>query len=103
MYGHSDDMRLLLLNDRTGMKKLDEERARFLEPGKAPMFFTLNDDGWTLCSIGKKALDMYSEVLPKPSRWEKVQSGDIASILMNEMVDLHQCRGIKEKRWKNLT
>ena len=96
-------MRLLMLNDRTGIKKLASELARFRDPNKVPMYLTINDDGWTLCEIGRRALQMLNEVLPRPSRWERRQETNMARVLMNEMNKHHQCRRKGEKPWKNLT
>ena len=102
-YGFRDEMRLILLNDRTGMKKLDAELGRFRDPGTIPMFFTINDDGWTLCDVGKKALLLLNEVLPEPSRWERRQERNVAKVIVREMRKLRQCRERGEKKWKNLT
>eukprot|EP00946_MAST-07B_sp_MAST-7B-sp1_P001939 g1939.t1 len=90
-YGFRDEMRLILLNDRTGMKKLDAELGRFRDPGTIPMFFTINDDGWTLCDVGKKALLLLNEVLPEPSRWERRQERNVAKVIVREMRKLRQC------------
>ena len=103
IYGFKDEMRLLLLNDRTGEKKLNVELSRFRDPAKVPMFFTINDDGWTLCDIGSQALSLLNEVLPVPSRWEHQQIGDMAKVLMGDMHTHKQCREKGEKKWKNLT
>jgi hypothetical protein len=101
--GHNDDMRLLMLNDRTGIKKLASELARFRNPKKVPSYLTINDDGWTLCEIGRQTLQMLDEVLPEPSRWEWRQERDMAGVLMRDMNKHHQCRRRGEKPWKNLT
>lgn len=98
-----DDVRLLMLNDKTGVERLAEELARFRDPSKVPMFLTINDDGWTLCEIGRLALQLLNEVLPTPSRWERQQVGDMAKVLTNDMKSAHQCRRKGEEPWKNLT
>ena len=103
LYGFRDEMRLLLLNDKTGEKKLDLELSLFRNPAKVPMFFTINDDGWTLCDIGHRALSLLNEVLPVPSRWERQQTGDMGKVLMGDMRAHKQCREKGDKKWKNLT
>ena len=102
-FGHNDVMRLLMLNDRSGIKKLESELERFRDPDKVPLFLTINDDGWTLCEIGRRALNMLNEVLPEPSRWERARKRNMAKVLLDEMNKHHQCRRKGEKRWKNLT
>ena len=57
---------LIKVNDRTGVQELDKLAHR----SRPPLFIAINDDGWTLCTVGRRLQRFYLEKFPHPSEFE---------------------------------
>jgi hypothetical protein len=68
--GWNDDMHLILLEGKNA-KSWEAFTKGWSVPGQAPLFFTINDEGWDNCEIGDILHRFLKQIFPFPSPFEK--------------------------------
>ena len=47
---------------------------------RAPLFFTINDDGWEKCSVGRRLIWFFEKKFPQPSSFEQKNALDVIQL-----------------------